>query len=926
MIKEEFSWVETHKQLAEFLRFKEDSQKELIQLLRSVGISPLKDKTKIGEHDSELDEIDPFTFFCYIYKYGRKRRLENLQKIAEKLNLTIPVGESGIPSAQAQKVWMFPYKYERQNNEVNRLWSFFHKATSDTITENDFKDVLQIRSTGITKLTEALFYINPVKYLPINGPTKPYIQEILGLDPRFNTYNEYLELLSKIRSKSELPFYQLSYEAWKWNDQRKKNNYWIFQGNPKVFDFETALQEQLLDDWTVSSHREKIKVGDKVILWITGNKAGCYALAEVTSEPHPKSKSPDDHLWKEEDKSQLKAGIKITHNLVEHPILKDEISTIEELSELNVGNQGTNFVSNQEEFEIMIELAKNRSNKKYWLFAPGENANRWEEFYELGIMGLGWDDLGDLNKLGDLNDITKALQETYQTDSKSYNNALANFEFRDVVKEGDIIIAKKGRKEYLGYGIVTSTYFFDSNRESYQKCRKVDWKKKGHWVESNHPIVLKTLTDITKYPEYVKRLINLLGIEQAIMNHSINFPLNTILYGPPGTGKTYNTILRAAEIIENRRIDTYHEALEIFKQHLHNQIEFITFHQNYSYEDFIQGLRPDTKDENEQLIFKKSDGVFKVIADRAFANYKESEKAPELVSKVQAFSEALEILKDKILESEVAVKINDTAYFTAVEGDAFRYSGDNWTLNDKGFNGFRMKYNDLERFFEEDIKDRKEIKNLDNISGLAKQHATYFFRAFELVKTLMPKSINKIQLAEKKNYVIIIDEINRANISRVFGELITLIEPDKRSHGTIPLEARLPSGDPFIVPSNLYIIGTMNTADKSIALLDIALRRRFEFEAMYPKYEIEGQEIYDVDILQKINEQIIKSKGHDFQIGHAYFMGDNKDLAQRMNKKVIPLLLEYYMNDQKEVKGILQSCGLTIEENSWPIRIEGKND
>ena len=190
----------------------------------------------------------------------------------------------------------------------------------------------------------------------------------------------------------------------------------------------------------------------------------------------------------------------------------------------------------------------------------------------------------------------------------------------------------------------------------------------------------------------------------------------------------------------------------------------------------------------------------------------------------------------------------------------------------------------------------------------------------------MPKVSQNTKKVSKKNYVIIIDEINRANISRVFGELITLIEPDKRSHGAIPIEARLPSGDPFVVPSNLYIIGTMNTADKSIALLDIALRRRFEFESMYPKYKIEGQEIYDIEILQKINEQIVKSKGHDFQIGHAYFMGENKDLVQRMNKKVIPLLLEYYMNDEKEVKGIIYSAGLKIEENSWPLKIMGKND
>jgi 5-methylcytosine-specific restriction protein B len=184
---------------------------------------------------------------------------------------------------------------------------------------------------------------------------------------------------------------------------------------------------------------------------------------------------------------------------------------------------------------------------------------------------------------------------------------------------------------------------------------------------------------------------------------------------------------------------------------------------------------------------------------------------------------------------------------------------------------------------------------------------------------------NSIKATEVKreNYVIVIDEINRANISRVFGELITLIEPDKRSDGAIPLEVKLPSGDSFMIPSNLYIIGTMNTADKSIALLDIALRRRFEFEAMYPKYELDGKPLENADILRKINERIILTKGHDFQIGHAYFMGKNESLMQRMNNKVIPLLLEYYMNDEKEVKAILQSAGMQVEEKSWPLRITG---
>jgi len=410
--------------------------------------------------------------------------------------------------------------------------------------------------------------------------------------------------------------------------------------------------------------------------------------------------------------------------------------------------------------------------------------------------------------------------------------------------------------------------------------------------------------------------------EQNTNEKNMDFPLNTILYGPPGTGKTYNTILRAAQIIENRTIDSYDEALDIFQANLHNQIEFITFHQNYSYEDFIQGLRPET-DNKSSLVFDKKDGVFKKIADKALENLKLVQKAPDELSNEAKFNKALELFSDKILESEDNFKINDTAYIFEVEEDAFRYTGEKWTNH---ANGLRMKFSDLKEFYRNNVKSRKDIKKLSTISGLANQHATYYYLVYAEIIKHLPKKAEELQKVTRKNFVIIIDEINRANISRVFGELITLIEPDKRSHGSIPLEARLPSGDPFIVPSNLFIIGTMNTADKSIALLDIALRRRFEFESMYPKYEIKNQEIYDVDILEKINKQIIKSKGHDFQIGHAYFMGDNKDLVKRMNKKVIPLLLEYYMNDEKEVKGILNSAGLIIEENSWPLKISGKND
>ncbi len=295
---------------------------------------------------------------------------------------------------------------------------------------------------------------------------------------------------------------------------------------------------------------------------------------------------------------------------------------------------------------------------------------------------------------------------------------------------------------------------------------------------------------------------------QKPSSNTTTHPLNQILYGPPGTGKTYNTINYALSILEDKSLEEIaaeeksegrEQLLKRYNRYKEKgRIEFITFHQNYAYEDFIQGLRPRTtgKDAEGGLSFKLHDGLFKEISDRALKTYEAA---------------------------------SDTA----------------------------------------------------------------------------------------EKYVIIIDEINRANISRVFGELITLIEEDKRSGQASAMSATLPSGKTFEVPSNLYIVGTMNTADKSIALIDIALRRRFEFVRLYPDEALVESE--HQELLKTINERICKEKGPDFQIGHAYFMekpGDLFNLRDTMNKRVIPLLYEYFMNDGEMVKNILESAGIKLQENS----------
>ena len=910
-----FSWVQTHEFIVNFLRDKQNSQKELIELLASVEIWPLNDKDKPGDSFIPLTEIDPFSFFCYIYKYGFEKRLQKLQEIAVKIGAPFPEGTDGVPSTQPQRVWLFLYKYLRKEDDIQKLWSFFFKALNDTITDTDFEDILNIKSVGKTKLTEALFDILPHKYFPINGPAKPYLEEVLKVDTSFSTYSEYMSILSAIRKKTDIPFYELSHIAWEWTKSKGECNYWVFQGNPKYFDTVQSLQKNSLKTWSVTSHKDKIKLGDKVILWVVGQNPGCYALAEVASDVY---EGYDEEIQKQFytdlKKNELSKRVKITilHNFSSNPVTLDSIKKHPKLQKINIQLQGTNFTATAAEYNAMLELAQ-QIGPKYWLYAPAENASLWEECCELGIMSMGWDELGNLNDYSSKADIVSELQRIYKTDSSKKNDATGNYEFKSVMSIGDIVFAKRGRKELLGYGIVSSDYMYDDSRMRHKSIRKVDWKQKGNW-KADHSLALKTLTDITKYDGYDKKyekyydqLFGLMDVKskddaEVVNNNKVQYPLNTIFYGPPGTGKTYNSIKRAAEIIENRKIDDYDEALQIFNKYLHDRIEFITFHQNYSYEDFVQGLRPDTENDIH-LTFERKDGIFKLLSQKALENLRDADSLEmQKLSFEDAFRQVLSPLTEE--QKEIEMKMSKVSYFiTDVSKNSLQFR------KASGGTAHTLSINTLKRMY--------EAESVNTIQSMSIYYEPLLNKLLEVSK----KRITKEERIPKHNYVLIIDEINRANISRVFGELITLIEPDKRSHGAIPLKATLPSGDDFVVPSNLYIIGTMNTADKSIALLDIALRRRFEFEAMYPLYEINGEEVPDSEVLRKLNTLIIDRKGYDFQIGHSYFMDDSLDLIQKMNRKVIPLLLEYFMNDEKEVKDILQLVGLKIEPNTWPIRI-----
>lgn len=450
-------------------------------------------------------------------------------------------------------------------------------------------------------------------------------------------------------------------------------------------------------------------------------------------------------------------------------------------------------------------------------------------------------------------------------------------------------------------------------------------------------------------------------------NEEIIKDKNIILYGPPGTGKTYNTVNYAVAIIENKNFEEiakedYKEVFERYKFYKERgQIEFITFHQSYGYEEFIEGIKPDLENEENELTYKIEPGVFKKFCSKAERAILKSGNA-QLPSVGYSFNENPQIWKvsldgsgqnkikedcfnnDRIrigwdkLGKEWEGKINTISY-TDQETMDFFYNQMN--IGDIVLSLGDIRHVDAIGIIEgeaEWLEDVEEKRRSRKVKWLVKNiwvdiyelngKKSFAIQTIQKIKRFTVKDVIKLinknidteqvnQDNTTRNYVFVIDEINRGNISKIFGELITLIESTKRIGADEELKVTLPySKEPFGVPENVYILGTMNTADRSIALLDTALRRRFTFIEKMPEPEllksvvIDDKEIDINKMLKTLNERIELLYDREHTIGHAFFMklkeeSSIADLANIFEKNIIPLLQEYFFEDYGKIQLVL---------------------
>lgn len=495
------------------------------------------------------------------------------------------------------------------------------------------------------------------------------------------------------------------------------------------------------------------------------------------------------------------------------------------------------------------------------------------------------------------------------------------------------LLALKNYKKYL---FINPVWPFNNFMKKYNLDEKLykksnNWERYENWNKLANEIIIPTLQSLKKdiemidiqdfifctYWWYEKEEQNILINQNENMNLKnkisklLDIKKQIILYWPPWTWKTYNI----KNIVENHSGENYDSLKDNWR------LEFITFHQSFSYEEFIEWIKPNLEWDSKNISYKIEDWIFKKIVEKSNYNYQMSSKDIKELEEKELFNNKIDDLEIGKIFSLRKWKENN---FEIIEktNDGIKISSNSSIYKDI----INIKISEIEKvyFSSTEIDTNKKSANL-NWYKYWRQEDSYLLVLVEEIKKQKNKVINIVN-EDLKPFYLIIDEINRGNISKIFGELITLLESDKRLWEKNEITTKLPySKEIFWIPSNLFIIATMNTSDKSIVSLDTALRRRFWFLEMLPDYSLEElkENIEWINLwilLKKLNDRIEYLLDKDHLIWHSYFtkVKSLEDLKFTIYNEIYPLLEEYFYWENEKIR-------LTLWINLFEKKLINKN-
>lgn len=817
----QFDWINFYSEFAtKLLEFK-NNRAELIADIQSAYSAINMKLPKLESEDSIID-IDPFTVFGLFNKgITNANRTAILESFATVFNIKskVPDNFDGIPVLNNLKATYYGFKDDRQVADIDNLWGLYESAINLAEKDDAANREIFIKwydtvhdQLGIRwNITMGLYWIRPYEFINLDSRNRWFI-----VDPD----NMPVDFVNSVKKKLNKVPYAAEYLAIKdaCLHALKDGNY-EYKNYPELS----------YKAWIVSKqvNQEKAEVKGKkfskaaFLRWFAPLIQALRDLGGSGTPAEAREKIIENEQLSEDEINQTRGKNNVNkfenevafarNYLVNAGYIDKSVYGIWTLTEAGKSVDMTSEMAS-DIFKNVLSSNPSKQGKnidaladedvhtvRYWLYAPGEGSCMWDEFYTSGIMAIGWGEIGDLSKF-DSKDAMKIKMREVIDESLSYKNAAhATWQFANEMKIGDIVFVKKGMHQIIGRGVVMSDYEYDNTRDDeYKNIRQVDWTHNGEWP---HPgqAVMKTLTDITSYTDYVEKLNSLFedeteedaeDVEKTYPPYTkedflsevfmpeeeydklsgiLRIKKNIILQGAPGVGKTFVAKRIAFSMMGVKDVE---------------RVMMVQFHQSYSYEDFIMGFRPST-------------------------------------------------------------------------------------------DGFELK-----------------------------RGAFYNF-------------CKKAEIDGDNDYFFIIDEINRGNLSKIFGELFMLIENDKRG---VSLQL-LYSDEKFSVPKNIYIIGMMNTADRSLAMLDYALRRRFAFFEIKPAFTTDGFREYRMSLENEKFDKLIacveslnnvisndESLGDGFCIGHSYFCNllpdtiNDQVLSGIVEYELIPLLKEYWFDEPTKVK------------------------